>query len=165
MQVQQPPSDALGDGQVEGLDQLVRQPTHLSGHHRRQGAVEVGIPLPEPFEGVGTDHHRLGALDRPHRGQTGAGRDQRQLTEVPPRPDHAQRRDVALRSGDPDEHMARRHQVDCVSRVALVEDDLAPGELPTTRLPDEDLTVRLPQRGQQLPVRISHAPSLPDPQA
>lgn len=135
-----PPHPPIG-GHVERVDEGGR----LTAHFGNEGVGDDVIGLWRAFTKLGEvrsrQTHRLGVVVRNNRAGPRAWSKHGEFPEMFSRAHHSDRRDVAERRRDANREMTFDNQVDRVTRVAIVEDDLVALETPPPRLLQHNATL------------------------
>ena len=120
--VAQPAHDPLLDGEVESIEQVRRQPAHLSGEQFDQQPVDGGVRLPElielaPVQAAHLDRLQGDGARRPDRRRV----EERLLTEAVAATEDGEGGDVAQRRRRADGHTAALDDEQRLAGIALVE--------------------------------------------
>ncbi len=113
---------------------LARQATELAGEPGEQRVAEAAVPVEELEEELAREHPGLAGFERHRGGRARRSVQQCQLAEEVAR---AQGRDdglLALGAGEDDLHGSGADEMEGVTGIALVEDDLASAEAAASEL-------------------------------
>ncbi len=140
------------DGYVQRVEELDRQPAHL-GHERfDEQRLHRRLLVEELLELVAMDHECLRRVDGDGGRVARRGRDDRQLPEEVAGSEHADGRDVTERGGHTDRDVTLAHEMERLTRVAFVEDDLVAGEAPAPGGAQERAAILIGEHAEDRPV-------------
>ena len=153
----EPAQDAfLGALVVRVGHELVHAP-QLVGEQRDEHAVDARMDRAQSVELAPQHAHRLGGLEGVDRRRSPPGRHERELAECVARPSHHEQRLLTEPRRALDRKAAADDEVQRISRIRFVEDDLAALEPAAPRDAEHALDVVVGHPGKQLP---AHVPSV-----
>ena len=151
VELEQPPKHSPLRALVERLAQQLVHAVELLREQAHEHPVDARVLVPQPVEVDPVDAQRLGGVERGHGRRPVLVGDERELAERLARPADREQRLLSDRRPPRDREPALHHEVERVTRIVLVEDDLATLERPPSRDSEDGLQVVRGDAIQQLP--------------
>jgi YVTN family beta-propeller protein len=157
---QQPPEHALGDGDVERLDQVSGQAPNPIAEHRDEKVVQRRVCPAKGGKGIDAHRHGLQRFESDDGGRTvpGSTVQDRHLAERAPRTHDGQRCRITVFRRYPDRGSTSYYEMECVAKVAFVEDDLVAAISLSSSVFNEDAPHFVGKIGERGPVHIRSPP-------